>query len=157
MRPPPPPPPPPLPVADLFDVVPHRVALGQAREQHLAVAHDDGQDIVEVVRDTAGQSPHGLHLLRVPQLLFRLVESFFCFHTFGDVVDDHKASAASLEDEIVGLELDEGEGAVLEAMAPTLFLQSLEAVGHALGQRRKVLGGRRSAMVKAPNSWRLYP
>ena len=32
-------------------------------------AGDDGEDVVEVVRDAAGELADGLHLLRLPQLL----------------------------------------------------------------------------------------
>ena len=42
-------------------------------EQQLAVAHDDGQQVVEVVGDAAGQPAHRLHLLGLPQLLFAAV------------------------------------------------------------------------------------
>ena len=38
--------------------------------RHLAVAEDGGQDVVEVVRDAAGQRADGLELLRLAQLRF---------------------------------------------------------------------------------------
>ena len=58
----------------------HALALGivrsQLEEQQLAVAHDDGQEIVEVVSDGAGQASHGLHLLKMPHLLFAAMQRF---------------------------------------------------------------------------------
>src|SRR6185503_5489139 len=43
------------------------------------------QQVVEVVRDSSGQLPHGLHLLRLPQLLFELP-------ALGDVAQQHDVS-----------------------------------------------------------------
>ena len=37
-------------------------------QQHVAVPHDDGQQIIEIVGDSARQSPHGLHFLRLAKL-----------------------------------------------------------------------------------------
>ena len=46
--------------------------LGIERGQHdLGVADDRRQQVVEVVGDAAGETAHGLHLLRVAQLLFQ--------------------------------------------------------------------------------------
>ena len=44
------------------------LALQQREREPL----DDGEDVVEVVRDAAGELPDGLHLLRVAQLGFEL-------------------------------------------------------------------------------------
>ena len=46
-------------------------ALDPALHQ-LDAADDDAQHVVEVVRDPAGELTDGLHLLRLPQLTFRL-------------------------------------------------------------------------------------
>ena len=37
------------------------------------MALNDGQEIVEVVRDSAGQLSNGLHFLRLAELLFQLL------------------------------------------------------------------------------------
>ena len=47
-------------------------ALRQPRLQQLQAADDPGQQVVEVVRDAAGELADGLHLLRLEQLLARL-------------------------------------------------------------------------------------
>ena len=47
-----------------------RLLVGMSVEQQLAVSEDRGQQIVEVVRHAAGQPADGLHLLRLPELLF---------------------------------------------------------------------------------------
>ena len=52
------------------------VAVGivgaQAVQDQLAVAGDDGQQIIEIVRHAAGQHADRFHLLRLPQLIFQL-------------------------------------------------------------------------------------
>ncbi len=50
-----------------------RVAASQAPAQQFQRAHDNGQHIVEVVGDAAGQLADGLHLLRLAQLVFQAV------------------------------------------------------------------------------------
>src|ERR1019366_1610224 len=40
-------------------------------EEHVAVAVDDGQQVVEVVGDAAGEASDGLHFLRLQQLLLQ--------------------------------------------------------------------------------------
>ena len=37
------------------------------------IAEDDGQDVVEIVRDACGKAPYGLHLLRLAQFGFPTV------------------------------------------------------------------------------------
>ena len=41
-------------------------------QQHLGVAADDGEQVVEVVGDAAGEPADGLHLLRLAELLLEL-------------------------------------------------------------------------------------
>ena len=43
-------------------------------QEQLAVSHDDHEEIVEVVRDAAGQPADGLHLLRLAELLLALTK-----------------------------------------------------------------------------------
>jgi hypothetical protein len=43
----------------------------RAGEEDVAVADDDGQQVVEVVRDPSRQAPHRLHLLRLPELFLQ--------------------------------------------------------------------------------------
>ena len=60
-------------VADLVDAAAARGSSGgQLVEHHAAVAADDGQQVVEVVRHAAGQPADGFHLLRLAQLVFQL-------------------------------------------------------------------------------------
>ena len=54
-----------------------RVRVGlQVNAQQLEVAEDDGQDVVEVVRDAAGELADGFHLLRPEQRFARLLQRF---------------------------------------------------------------------------------
>ena len=62
-------------VADRLDVVAARVAGFELAQQQIAVADHRGHQIVEVVRDAAGELADRLHLLRLAQLLLELVAS----------------------------------------------------------------------------------
>ena len=69
---------------DLIDVVAQVGLVGPdlaARE--VAVAGDGLQDVVEVVRDTAGKTPDGFHLLCLAQLVLALLERLVCLLTLG--------------------------------------------------------------------------
>jgi hypothetical protein len=59
------------------------VGLGQdvAHEEKLGVSDDGRQQVVEVMRDAAGEQPHALHLLRLAKLLLETP-------ALGDVADD---------------------------------------------------------------------
>ena len=62
--------------------------LRQVRAQQFDVADDHGQDVVEIVRDAAGQLADRFHLLRTEQRLARLLECLPRLTQFGDVVRD---------------------------------------------------------------------
>ena len=51
-------------------VVTHPIIDRETIDQHLGVAVDDGQEIVEIVRDSARKLTDCLHLLGLPQLFF---------------------------------------------------------------------------------------
>jgi hypothetical protein len=55
--------------ADLAQQLAVGIAGIEAVEGHLAESDDGGQQVVEVVRDAAGQLSDGFHLLRLPELL----------------------------------------------------------------------------------------
>ena len=59
---------------DLVYVRPETSSLSDAHLDKVGKPHDDGEDVVEVVGDAAGQGAHGLHLLGLAELLF---EPFF--------------------------------------------------------------------------------
>ena len=46
-------------------------------QQDIAVADDNGQQVVEIVGDAAGHSADRLHLLGLPQLLFGSMQRLF--------------------------------------------------------------------------------
>ena len=54
---------------NLLEVRAQPIALRDLVEHQRAVAEDGGQQIVEIVRDAAGELPDRLHLLRLAQLL----------------------------------------------------------------------------------------
>ena len=63
---------------DLVDFLERGIARLMAHQKEFAIADDDGEKIVEVVRHAAGELAHGLHLLRLGEFgLQRLL--------FGDV------------------------------------------------------------------------
>jgi hypothetical protein len=55
---------------DQADVLAHGIRLAQPAQQQLGASGDHGEQVVEVVRDAAGQPPDGLHLLHLPHVLF---------------------------------------------------------------------------------------
>ena len=80
--------------------------IGEPVLEHLEVAQDDGEQVVEVVRHAARELAHRLHLLRLAQLLLQLVPC-------GQIA--HEAGEEALA---VGMRLADGElhredGAVL--------------------------------------------
>ena len=58
-------------LVNLVRILAPRVLGSQILEQQVGVPRDRGEDVVEVVRDTPRQSPHGFHLLRLAQLLLQ--------------------------------------------------------------------------------------
>ena len=55
---------------DAFDILRGRGRQVLLPEEQLGVALDDGEDVVEIVRDARGEQADGLHLLRLQHLLF---------------------------------------------------------------------------------------
>ena len=66
-------------------------ALCDPRLHEIERPDDPGQEIVEVVRDAAGQLPDRLHFLGLPELLFQVL-------TLGDVAADAIQHVASPRD-----------------------------------------------------------
>ena len=58
-----------------------------ALERQLAVANDDVQQIIEIVRDPAGELADGFHLLRLPQLLLNALLLERLAHDSSDRLD----------------------------------------------------------------------
>src|SRR5437868_1636407 len=59
-------------LVNLLGILAPRVVGSQILEEQVGVPRDGGEDVVEVMRDPAGQSSHGLHLLRLAELLLQL-------------------------------------------------------------------------------------
>jgi hypothetical protein len=57
--------------SDLLDAAPPGIVRRQVVEHHLAVTHDDAEQIVEIVGHPSGQASDRLHLLRLMQLPFK--------------------------------------------------------------------------------------
>jgi len=51
---------------DVVQVASHRVVDREVLRHEVRVAEDDGEDVVEVVRDAAREAADRLHLLRAP-------------------------------------------------------------------------------------------
>ena len=60
----------------------------QALAQQIEIAHDSHQQIVEIVRDAAGELADGLHLLGLAQLLLRLLAGGDGLHQIGRTLLD---------------------------------------------------------------------
>ena len=117
---------------DLVEVGPLRVVFGERFAGHLAVTADDGEQVVEVVRDAAGEAPYGLHLLRLDELSLQT-------HLVGDVAlhrqvaDDPSGGVAHRPDRRVFLE----QRSVLAAVhqPPLPHLSAGQRLPHALVER----------------------
>ena len=62
--------------------------VGERALHRLQIADDDGQQVVEVVRDAAGQLADRLHLLRLRKLLLRALQRLLRLAPLGDVARD---------------------------------------------------------------------
>ena len=62
--------------------------VSRPAQQRLRLAAHDHQQVVEVVRDAAGQLAERLHFLRLRKLLVRPLERFLRIALFGDVARD---------------------------------------------------------------------
>ena len=65
-----------------YQFIGHRI-IGPHLAQHVKIADDDSQQIVEVVREAAGKLAYGFHLLRLAQLLALP----FGFVSFSEITD----------------------------------------------------------------------
>jgi hypothetical protein len=99
------------------------VVAGQVLQQHVGVAVDDGEQVIEVVGDAAGEPAQALHLLRLADLLAKLL-----FVAFGDLASGDVAD----EDDRAVLAIDlHGRGRSLH-----LDLAAVQAQHHLLARRR---------------------
>jgi len=70
------------------------IVLGAARhEKNRRVTLDDVENVVKVVCDTRGKSPHAFHLLRLMQLLFEPFSLLRCALELGEIPDRQKYQA----------------------------------------------------------------
>jgi hypothetical protein len=83
-----------------------RSIVSAAAATAAAVAHDDGQHVVEVVRHAAGEPSQGLHLLPLPQLL---LEAALVRDVAG--VHEEAADAGGIEQILAG-GVEESPGAI---------------------------------------------
>ena len=97
---------------------------GSRMPQQLEVAENHHQDVVEVVRDAAGQLADRFHLLRAEQRRARLLERVLRGAQLGDVVRD----AVDAEDVAVAIAVD--------ALGHQIRLRAGRARGHALERHR---------------------
>ena len=114
------------------------ISRSASRSPHLlleqrGVAGDHRQQVVEVVRDAAGEAPDRLHLLR-------LLEPVLEPEPVGDVVGEHERRLAAVVDDRPGRDLDVDDRAVLAPVVPGRGAVRARAVlGQAPEQRLHVL------------------
>ena len=115
--------------------------LVDARGQHLEAARDPSQQVVEVMREPAGELTHGLHLLRLAQVILRGAQRLGLFLLGRDVTPGrhdggtvrHRRPAdpaiAAIAMPIAVLEVPQGDRA-------TQSLHALRRVGEVLGMNQ---------------------
>ena len=69
-----------------FDLSAKGVLRTELCQEDLTVAHDDGQEIIEVMCNPSGQPANGFHFLGLPKLFLALPKSLFCPLPFGLVI-----------------------------------------------------------------------
>ena len=89
------------------------IARLQGTQDELAVAGDDGQQIIEIVRHAAGQHPDSLHFLRLTKLVFKLAAS-------GDVAEHHQVRRQAAEMGVVQGHFYVDDAAGAGAMPPQI-------------------------------------
>jgi hypothetical protein len=62
--------------------------VGHALAQQVEIAHHRHQQVVEVMRDAAGELADGLHLLGLAQLLLRFLAGRYFLHQIGGALLD---------------------------------------------------------------------
>ncbi len=93
-------------LADFLEIVAHAVIALQIDQHELAVAQDDGKDVVEVMSNAAREPAHGFHFLRLPKLLLRFAQRLLGAQPFGHIACEHQSGRSPVELEIVRLEVD---------------------------------------------------
>ena len=74
-------------LADLEHVLLQRIAGRQRLDGEIGVAEDDREHVVEVVGDPAGERPHGLEPLLLPDLCLGALQGLFGPALLGEVAD----------------------------------------------------------------------
>ena len=88
-------------------------------EQRVDVGHDHHEDIVEVMRDAAGQLADGLHFLRLSQLVFGGATCLVGIHLFGHIVSSRQQGSSTIQLDLTLGHLDVDDRAVLLAQMKT--------------------------------------
>ena len=133
---------------DLAGALPHTLVVG-ALEQEVGVAGDDEGEVVEVVRDAAGELTDGLHLLRLEELLLEGA-------AIRDVDGHHDLRPAPAERRRVRADLDLEDGAVALLVVPRPrareALRDVPDSGRQASPRPRAAGSRRSSSTPAPGA-----
>src|ERR1700730_6437596 len=62
---------------DAVQVATQSASCGRVTQRHLTIAQDGSEEIVEVVRDAAGERPHRFETLSLAQLVFHPLQLLF--------------------------------------------------------------------------------
>src|SRR2546426_4444626 len=73
-------------VVDQKQLGTHGMVIGQAAEQNFASPDDDGQKVVEIMSDTAGQSSNRFHFMDAPDLFLQATPLFLSASALADFV-----------------------------------------------------------------------
>ena len=89
-----------------------RIVGGQTQQQELGPAGDDRQEVVEVVRDAAGELADGLHLLDLAQLRLALPQSLLRALALGNIEHGRLDGRLALPEDLGDLDVDPDERTV---------------------------------------------
>src|SRR5271166_4815878 len=80
-----------------------QLGIVQAGGEHLQIGGDYGQEIVEIMRDPAGELPDRLHLLRLPEFVFDLLAT-------GEVADESGEDSLSVDPRLPDMQFHRENG-----------------------------------------------
>jgi hypothetical protein len=92
-------------LSDLLDVLAAAVIRGDVAQQQIAEATDGGQQVVEVMRHSPGQSSRGVHPLHLTQLFLTLMERRAGAGALADVGGEDQPGSAAVQLHLVGDQL----------------------------------------------------
>ena len=99
-------------LADFLGAVPQGAVGIEAAGEEIGIAIDDGEQVIEIVSDTAGEASDAFQFLRLAELLLQFLAGGFGLFALGDVADGGDDAGGAIEFERVGVDLHGNAAAI---------------------------------------------